>query len=185
MRSKGVEINLYSTKSTSNIERELEDYLREGGFPEALTLGKRIIPSIYNDIITKGVIGRYEIREVTSSNNLPFPSQKYYSTEVSVRKLANLTKLSTTTVEEWINAIQESYLLFFIKRYSRSPKQFNNQRKVYVVDPGIVNYVAPFSYGGLMENVVVIHLLRKDQLEGGELFEGRRLRSGLCGRKGE
>jgi len=101
---------------------------------------------------------------------------KYYSTEISVRKLANLMKLSTTTVEEWLNAIQESYLVFFMKRYSRSPKQFNSQRKVYVVDPGIINYITSFSYGGLMENVVAIHLLRKNQLEGvyylkGEDFE--------------
>ena len=172
LRFKGVEIDLYSTKSISNIERELEDYLREGGFPESLTLGKRVIPSIYNDIITKDVIERYEIREVAKFKQFTISLTKYYSTEISVRKLANLTKLSTATVEEWINAIQESYLLFFIKRYSRSPKQFNNQRKVYAVDPGIVNYVAPFSYGGLMENVVAIHLLRKNQLEGVSYLRG-------------
>jgi len=163
---RGVKVDLYSTKSISLIKNELENYLKEGGFPETLSLGKRIIPSIYNDIITKDVIGRYKIRDVVKFKEFVNSMVKYYSTEISVRKLANLLKISTRTIEEWLNAIQESYLLFFVRRYSRSPKQFNGQRKVYVIDAGIVNYLTSFSYGGLMENVVAIQLLRKNQLEG-------------------
>jgi len=159
---RGVKVDLYSTKSISLIKNELENYLKEGGFPETLSLGKRIIPSIYNDIITKDVIGRYKIRDVVKFKEFVNSMVKYYSTEISVRKLANLLKISTRTIEEWLNAIQESYLLFFV----RSPKQFNGQRKVYVIDAGIVNYLTSFSYGGLMENVVAIQLLRKNQLEG-------------------
>jgi len=176
LKFKNVNVDLYSSKSISIIRNELENYLKDGGFPEALSIGKRVVPSIYNDIITKDVINKYRIREVAKFKEFANSMVKYYSTEISVRKLANLMKLSTTTVEEWLNAIQESYLVFFMKRYSRSPKQFNSQRKVYVVDPGIINYITSFSYGGLMENVVAIHLLRKNQLEGvyylkGEDFE--------------
>ncbi|PVU68011.1 AAA family ATPase [Sulfolobus sp. SCGC AB-777_G05] len=176
LKFKNVNVDLYSSKSISIIRNELENYLKDGGFPEALSIGKRVVPSIYNDIITKDVINKYRIREVAKFKEFVNSMVKYYSTEISVRKLANLMKLSTTTVEEWLNAIQESYLVFFMKRYSRSPKQFNSQRKVYVVDPGIINYITSFSYGGLMENVVAIHLLRKNQLEGvyylkGEGFE--------------
>jgi len=176
LKFKNVNVDLYSSKSISIIRNELENYLKDGGFPEALSIGKRVVPSIYNDIITKDVINKYRIREVAKFKEFANSMVKYYSTEISVRKLANLMKLSTTTVEEWLNAIQESYLVFFMKRYSRSPKQFNSQRKVYVVDPGIINYITSFSYGGLMENVVEIHLLRKNQLEGvyylkGEDFE--------------
>ncbi|MFP3065182.1 MAG: ATP-binding protein [Sulfolobus sp.] len=176
LKFKNVNVDLYSSKSISIIRNELENYLKDGGFPEALSIGKRVVPSIYNDIITKDVINKYRIREVAKFKEFANSMVKYYSTEISVRKLANLMKLSTTTVEEWLNAIQESYLVFFMKRYSRSPKQFNGQRKVYVVDPGIINYITSFSYGGLMENVVAIHLLRKNQLEGvyylkGEDFE--------------
>jgi predicted AAA+ superfamily ATPase len=176
LKFKNVNVDLYSSKSISIIRNELENYLKDGGFPEALSIGKRVVPSIYNDIITKDVINKYRIREVAKFKEFANSIVKYYSTEISVRKLANLMKLSTTTVEEWLNAIQESYLVFFMKRYSRSPKQFNSQRKVYVVDPGIINYITSFSYGGLMENVVAIHLLRKNQLEGvyylkGEDFE--------------
>jgi predicted AAA+ superfamily ATPase len=176
LKFKNVNVDLYSSKSISIIRNELENYLKDGGFPEALSIGKRVVPSIYNDIITKDVINKYRIREVAKFKEFANSMVKYYSTEISVRKLANLMKLSTTTVEEWLNAIQESYLVFFMKRYTRSPKQFNSQRKVYVVDPGIINYITSFSYGGLMENVVAIHLLRKNQLEGvyylkGEDFE--------------
>jgi predicted AAA+ superfamily ATPase len=176
LKFKNVNVDLYSSKSISIIRNELENYLKDGGFPEALSIGKRVVPSIYNDIITKDVINKYRIREVAKFKEFANSMVKYYSTEISVRKLANLMKLSTTTVEEWLNAIQESYLVFFMKRYSRSPKQFNSQRKVYVVDPGIINYITTFSYGGLMENIVAIHLLRKNQLEGvyylkGEDFE--------------
>lgn len=176
LKFKNVNVDLYSSKSISIIRNELENYLKDGGFPEALSIGKRVVPSIYNDIITKDVINKYRIREVTKFKEFANSMVKYYSTEISVRKLADLMKLSTTTVEEWLNAIQESYLVFFMKRYSRSPKQFNSQRKVYVVDPSIINYITSFSYGGLMENVVAIHLLRKNQLEGvyylkGEDFE--------------
>jgi hypothetical protein len=176
LKFKNVNVDLYSSKSISIIRNELENYLKDGGFPEALSIGKRVVPSIYNDIIMKDVINKYRIREVAKFKEFANSMVKYYSTEISVRKLANLMKLSTTTVEEWLNAIQESYLVFFMKRYSRSPKQFNSQRKVYVVDPGIINYITSFSYGGLMENVVAIHLLRKNQLEGvyylkGEDFE--------------
>lgn len=163
---KGVSLDLYSTRSISLMKSKLEEYLREGGFPEAVSLGKRIIPSIYNDVLIKDVVGRYKLRDVIKFKEFANSIVKYYSSEISIRKISYSLGFSTATVEEWLSYLQESYLVYPIKRYSRSPKQINGQRKIYVVDPGIVNYLAQFSYGGLMENVVAIHLLRKNQLEG-------------------
>ncbi|BDC17898.1 DUF4143 domain-containing protein [Acidianus sp. HS-5] len=140
--------------------------MREGGFPEAISLGRRIIPSIYNDILIKDVVSRYKVRDVTKFKEFANAVVKYFSSEVSIRKLSYNLGVSTATVEEWLRYIQESYLIYPIKRYSRSPRNFNTYRKVYVVDPGIINYLSPFSYGGIMENAVAIHLLRKNQLDG-------------------
>ena len=185
LRFKGVEPRFDTTKSLSTVKRALEDYLKEGGFPEALTLGKRVIPSIFHDVITRDVIERHRVKEATKFRNFAVSMAKYYSTEVSVRKLSNLFGTSTATVEEWLSYLQESYLLYFVRRFSRSPKQLNGQRKVYVVDPGVVNYVAGFSFDGLMEDVVATHLLRRNQLEGVYYLKGEDYEVDFVDVKGE
>ncbi|AOL17325.1 AAA family ATPase [Sulfolobus sp. A20] len=168
LRYKGKETHdIFSIKSKSSLKRELEEYLTVGGFPETVVMGKRVLSSIINDIISKDIIFRYKVAEVNKFKTFAYSIIKYYSSEISVRRMAKMLNISTATLEKWLNGLRESYLVFMLERFSRSPKPLNSEKKVYVVDTGIINnFTVERSVSKLMENVVAIHLLRKNQLEG-------------------
>lgn len=71
---------------------------------------------------------------------------------------------SANTVSDYLAWLQDSYLFFFLPRFSWSPKASTvNPRKVYAVDNGMVNANSlSFSKdkGRLLENAVFIHLRR-------------------------
>ncbi len=175
LRYKGKETNdIFSIKSKSSLKRELEEYLNVGGFPEAVIMGRKVLSSIINDIISKDIIFRYKIAEVNKFRTFAYSIIKYYSSEISVRKMAKMLNVSTATLEKWLNGLRESYLVFMLEKFSRSPKPLNSEKKVYVVDTGIINnFTVERSISKLMENVVAIHLLRKNQLEGLSYLKGR------------
>jgi len=166
LKFKGVKLEgikgFYSTISESLAKRELENYLKLGGFPEVHKISEDILPQIVSDILLKDVVIRLKIKRVRTFQDFALSVLKYYSSEISLNRLAKMLKLSITTVEEWFNGIVNSYLIMTAERYSTSPKSvLVYPKKVYLVDPGIISlYLLDESKGRIMENAVAIHLAR-------------------------
>ena len=165
-----------STRRIAEIKVELEKYMEVGGFPEALIIGKDQIDVIYNDILFKDVVFRYKIRELEKFKDFSKSLISYYSTEVSLSKLAKVIGIDRKTIDLWSFGLENAYLIHFLPRYGEKPRErltFN--KKVYIVDPGIISRVAlrAKDKGRVMENLVVLRLFRDNQLKGIYYVKGK------------
>ncbi|AWR98168.1 AAA family ATPase [Acidianus sulfidivorans JP7] len=171
LRLKGINVakeDFYSTRRLATLKVELEKYMDIGGFPEALILGKEQINVIYNDILFKDIMSRYKIREIGDFKEFARTVISYYSNEISLSAIAKVLNVNKKSVEIWANGLREAYLTFFIPRYGEKLKQrLTYNKKVYVVDPGIISSLAikGKDKGRIMENIVAIKLLRDLQSE--------------------
>ncbi len=143
------------------------NYLTSGGFPEFLkTMLPEVLMQTFNDIIVRDIALRYNIKNTTLLQQLavwlvsncgkPFTGN-------SLRKLFQIG--SSSSVMEYLSYFTDSYLFFFIPRFSYSGKvQLVNPKKIYCIDNGFIrtNSVS-FSddNGRLLENMVFLHLRRR------------------------
>lgn len=145
-----------------------------GGFPEALLLNSRqIVNSIYNDILFKDVVQRLKIRRISKFKEFSSAVISLYSSEVSLNRIARMLRIDYKTVDEWFYGLTSSHLIYSVERYIGKLGRIAENRKVYVVDMGIIQEVSiKKDVGRLMENLVAIHLLRKNQNKGVYFVKG-------------
>nr|WP_155864419.1 ATP-binding protein [Acidianus infernus] len=166
LRFKGVKIerikDTFTTPSEGVIKRELENYMRVGGFPEVLKISEDFIFSIFSDIVYKDVVQRLRIKRIELFKAFAVNVIKYYSNEISLSKLSKTLKLSNNTVEEWFNGLVNAYVIITSERFTNKPREgITSPKKVYVVDPGFISSIAlDSSKGRIMENLVALKLSR-------------------------
>ncbi|PVU76392.1 AAA family ATPase [Acidianus hospitalis] len=168
----------YSEPLTTRERAEIKNYLREymsiGGFPEALLLNSRqIVNSIYNDILFKDVVQRLKIKRISKFKDFSSAVISLYSSEISLNRIARMLRIDYKTVDEWFYGLTSSYLIYSVERYTGKLSRIAENKKVYVVDMGIIQEVSiKKDMGRLMENLVAIHLLRKNQNKGVYFVKG-------------
>ena len=169
LQFKGVEIktetDLIANKSL--IKNLLGKYLKYGGFPEVAmednpTMKYTILKEYFNAILSRDVIARYEIRERKKMGRLGVYLLTNIANMLSAKSLGNTMDLNIHTVQEYLDDLEEAYLVFFVNHFSYSLKsQYTYPRKVYCVDPGIRSALS-FSFspdiGRLLENIVFLIL---------------------------
>ncbi|MCY0883791.1 MAG: ATP-binding protein [Acidianus infernus] len=166
LRFKGVKIerikDTFTTPSEGVIKRELENYMRVGGFPEVLKISEDFIFSIFSDIVYKDVVQRLRIKRIELFKAFAVNVIKYYSNEISLSKLSKTLKLSNNTVEEWFNGLVNAYVIITSERFTNKPREgITSPKKVYVVDPGFISSIAlDSSKGRIMDNLVALKLSR-------------------------
>lgn len=147
-----------------------KDFLIEGGFPKIVLtknelIKKELLISYFNDIITRDIVERYGIRNVSKIKNLAL----FYATNFcefisfnSAKKM--LGEKSVETIERYSSFLESAYLIFFNKMFNYSlKKQMANERKVYFIDNGLRQAVAfkfKDMYGNVLENAVYLELLK-------------------------
>ncbi|ASJ16580.1 hypothetical protein A3L04_05600 [Thermococcus chitonophagus] len=169
LKFKGVKLEnnwMYSTKSIAKIKRLLEEYIKIGGFPEALKFGRVYLQTIYRDIVERDVVMRHNIREVHAIKELALYLLSNFSREITYSRLKNVIGLKDVhTVRNFVGYLEDAYLIFQLRRFSPKLKsQILSPRKVYVIDSGIINSVAFKStkdIGKILENVVFVEILRR------------------------
>ncbi len=148
-----------------------KDFLVEGGFPKAVLtkdelLKRQLLTSYFNDIITKDIVERYKIRDISKIKNLAL----FYAANLcefisfnSIKKM--LEEKSVETIERYSSFLESAYLVFFNKMFNYSlKKQMANERKIYFIDNGLRQAVAfqfKDMYGNLLENAVYLELLKE------------------------
>lgn len=148
-------------------EAELfEEYFVTGGFP-AVALSKmkeEILLSYFDTIIVKDIIQRYNVKIQEKLRTLV----KFYITSaassITYNSISKFLKMPIKTVQIFSNYIKNSYLLFFIDRFSFSIKERETSpRKVYVIDNGFISVIGTNLKeikGRLLENLVALTLLK-------------------------
>ena len=141
-----------------------EDYLQKGGFPEYLDIEKaEVLQNLLKDIVYRDIAIRYNIKNTRTLMDITLFLISNVGKEFTYNSIRNNFSIgSANTVSDYLAWLQDSYLFFFLPRFSWSAKASSmNPRKVYAVDNGLINANSlSFSKdkGRLLENVVFLHL---------------------------
>jgi len=152
------------------IKRFFNEYFEFGGFPEVVLSSekKQLLLTYFDDILTKDIEKRYELRKSEKLRALA----KFYLTNISstitFNSLKRFLDTTTNTIEKYSSYLEEANMIFFVKRFSFKVKeQEKSPRKVYSVDVGLANAVGfRFSenFGKVAENIVAIELKKEEKL---------------------
>jgi len=164
----------YSGHLTSDdgvvLKKELDKYLLSGGFPESVNSQLNILDEYYKNIIYKDIVARYKIKEIDNFRELAFYLFSNLTSPMTFRGLATIflekkNELSSMTVKKFITYLENSYLLFQVKKFEPAiKKQLVNPFKIYGVDngmAGVVSFSISDNFGVFYENLVYLELRRK------------------------
>ena len=165
-----------STGSMNDRGIKYAEYLQNSSFPFTLELKNQpdeirdYLEGIYNTIVVKDIINRKKITDTMMLKSVlrfvfdnignPLSSKKIADTMTSEGR-----KIDTKTVEKYLEAFSESYIIYQAKRYNIKGKQYlKTLEKYYIVDIGM-RYMLLGSRqadaGHVLENIVYLELLRR------------------------
>lgn len=167
----------------SDLSRKYRDYLLNSSFPYTLELNHRkdilaYLDGIYTSIVLKDIVKRRKIADVAALESVIRFMFDNIGNLCSATKIANTLKsggkgASVHTVDNYLNALCESFVLYKVGRYDIKGKQLlQTQEKYYLADIGLRYYLLgtkPADMGHILENIVYLELLRR----GYELYVGR------------
>lgn len=156
--------------------KKYNDYVMYGGFPYLINLDNddekiKYLDSIYNTVIVKDIINRKKIKDVLVLESVCKFLFDNIGSLVSINKISNtLTSLgrssSAHTIEEYVGALLNSYILYKVNRFDVKGKALlKTQEKYYLSDLGLRTYLLGRNHnkdlGHILENIIFLELKRK------------------------
>lgn len=160
---------LYTTRQRAEIKNLFNQYLKQGGMPEYLKYKeKEILKKVYEDILYRDIVARYDIKQTKSLRELALYFSSNLSNLFSYNNLKKFLKLgSANTVKKFVDYLENSFLFFTTNLFAYSlKKQVVHSKKIYCIDNGLANAVAfKFSEnrGYFLENLVFLELKRRQE----------------------
>lgn len=176
----------YKELSNESEENAFSEYMRYGGMPYVASMSKTeekvntYIEGIYNTVVVKDIEDRQKRRETDPDKRkindiaLLKTIAKYLSSvvgsPVSVKSVtdfltSNGRRVSPNTVDDYMDALAESYIFYPAERFDIVGKEIlKSNKKWYIVDLGIRNHILPrknYDLGFSIENIVYFELLRR------------------------
>ena len=176
----------YCEATGSADESAFADYLRYGGLPYLSVMERTeekantYLEGIYNTVIVRDIEERQSRRESDPSKRkvsdiaLLKSIAKYLASvigsPVSTKSVTDYLisggrKVSPNTVDDYMDALAESFIFYPAERFDIVGKQLLKvNRKFYMVDLGLRNHILPrskYDLGFSIENVVYFELLRR------------------------
>ena len=160
-----------------NTREAFSDYLKYGSFPYIPELDKDktiingYLEGVYNTVIVKDLISREKIRDVTVLEDVVKFLCSSVGSPISIKKISDTLnsagrKISVNTVEQYVRALTDSFVIYKVDRYDIKGKQhLKTQNKYYIVDTGIRNMLlsaASPDTGHVLENIIYLELIRRD-----------------------
>lgn len=160
----------------SDLNRKYADYVTHGSFPfireldQNSDLVRDYLEGLYHTVIVKDVLTRRKIADVMMLQSVVRFMFDNVGNLCSTKKISDsLTSagrtISTHTVETYLDALKESFVLYQAKRFDIKGKQhLKTLDKYYAVDVGLRNHVVGnrgTDVGRLLENVVYLELIRR------------------------
>lgn len=150
-------------------EKSFKRYMFKGGFPEFLKKeNPEILFELQSDIILKDIAVRFGIKNTHYLNKIASFLISNTGKEFSYNSIKKMLDIkSVQSVIDYINYLENAYLIFTIPKFSYSyKKQQVNPKKVYSIDNGLSsNNSVSFSkdMGRMLENIVFLGLRRKSK----------------------
>lgn len=167
-----------SAFDNNNYQQLFLDYMRNGGMPGNINILKsnindldKYLDGIFSTIVYKDIMARNNITDKLLLESVIKYIFDCIGSPISIKKISDtLTSkgISTSnhTVENYITALLESFLIYKVERFDVKGKNLlARDYKYYVVDSGLRSYLlgkkADSDMGHILENIVYLELLRR------------------------
>ncbi len=160
----------------NDLSRKFADYVRYSSFPFAVYLNndagkvRDYLSGIYNTVILKDVVAKKKIADILMLESVVRFMFDNIGSLMSTKKIADTMtsdgrKISTHTVESYISALMDSFIIYRAKRYDVKGKQYlKTNDKYYICDIGLRSFLLGNKGGDagyVLENVIYLELLRR------------------------
>ena len=150
-------------------------YFRKGGFPYIADINdndirRDYLEGLYNTVLLKDIIARKNFQNVALLKSIVSFLFDNIGNIVSSKKISDtLTsfgrKTTSITVERYINALTEAFILYKVGRYDIKGKQhLKSLEKYYLVDISLRHLLLGdrnADIGHILENIVFLELIRR------------------------
>lgn len=163
MTFKGMQFDknmIYKTESRAEIKSLFQEYLFGGSMPEyAMYKDKELLMQIYEDVIIKDIVVRYNIENIIRLKELYQYTITNFSNKFSFNSLKKIIDFgSVNTIKLHLGYLCETHLAKMITKFDYSmKKQLINEKKIYVIDNGFISAISTRitkDKGWLLENIV-------------------------------
>ena len=152
------------------------DYIRCSSFPYAVQLREnesgiyQYLDGIYNTIVIKDIAARKKMTNISQLQRIIRFMADNIGNIVSVKKISDTMKndkqdVAPHTVEGYLTALKESFILYSASRYDIKGKEYlKTGEKYYLADVGLRYMLLgnkAQDYGHILENIVYLELLRR------------------------
>ena len=163
--------------SPIDLQQAYEKYIEFGSFPQAVTLYKenpdlvaKYVQNIYDTVIYKDIVARKKIKNTAVLQDVTkflFDNIANISSPQNIADYLteNQRKTTNKTVESYIAALAESFVIYPVNRFDiKGKKLLQTQKKYYLVDIAfrhLLSDTVPEDYGRVLENIVFLELKRR------------------------
>ena len=171
-------ISAFSEKNESK-DRLFLEYMKNGGMPGNLQILEnnpndldKYLDGIFSTVVYKDIMARNNIKDKMLLENIIKFIYDSIGSPISTKKISDtLTSkgisISNHTVENYITAFLESFLIYKAERFDVKGKNLlARDYKYYSVDTGLRSYLlgkkSNSDLGHILENIVYLELLRRD-----------------------
>lgn len=158
-----------------NKKEAFNEYFKYGGLPYVSQIKDEdsklsYIEGIYNTIVVRDLIERKKINDVGLLKDILKYILDIIGNPISSKKIAdylssNGRKTSHTTIGNYLDALEEAFIIYKVERYDvRGKLRLSSLGKYYVADVGFRSFVLgdkQYNIGSVLENIVFLELKRR------------------------
>lgn len=170
---------LVSASSIFEVKKELESYMIFGMYPQIVSAKGRtekdlLAKELVNDYLYKDLFLFGGIRNSFAFGKLVKLLALRVGSEVSYPELSKEVGISKSTVLNYINLLEQSFIVFRLNpMYSNKTKEINKRHKIYFYDTGVRNAVLGATdpvelrtdKGALLENFFISEKIKSQVYE--------------------
>ena len=177
-RIKNVDIAGQHTKAIGLRGYALNEYLKDGGFPETMdgSIDKTAYTkALLETIIKKDICKRYKVRYPASLRQVADTVIDNFCQEIKFEEIREKYAIrSVQTVKNYVSYLNTAYLTRVLHKYSFKSVERQTNLKEYIIDNAFLsnreNALQPDNLGWRLENVIAIELLRRQKYADEQLY---------------
>lgn len=136
---------MYGSKTPFEIEQKLPFHLVFGCYPDVYNYpndAEVLLKNLANQYLYKDILVWKDIRKPQLIDKLLKLLAHQIGSEVSISELANQLNVKSETIENYIDLLEKSFVIFRLAAFSNNPrKEVSKMSKIYFWDNGIRNAV--------------------------------------------
>lgn len=177
-RIKNVDTIGMHTKAIGLRGYALNEYLKDGGFPEIMddAIDKTAYTKeLLETIIKKDICKRYKVRYPASLRQVADTVIDNFCQEINFEEIREKYAIrSVQTVKNYVSYLNTAYLARVLHKYSFKSVERQTNLKEYIIDNAFLsnreNALQPENLGWRLENVVAVELLRRQKYADEQLY---------------